>query len=101
MAAKASRIHTLFLLIALTVAAVTATVTVAPPVASAGSSGPTTNGDPDRPNDCPKPSAQTQSSTSGLVPVIVDGGPQGAQSETHGWSWAMNFIATLLGRHGL
>lgn len=103
MAANASRIHTLVLLIALTVAAVTSTVTVAPPVASAGTSGPVSNGDPDRPNDCPKPAAQTNSSysSSGISSVVVGKGQRGAKSETNGWSWAMNFIATLLGRHGL
>ena len=100
MAANASRIHTLVLLIALTVAAVTSTVMVAPPVASAGTSGPTSSGDPDRPNDCPKPAAQYSTSNTGVLPVVMEG-QRGAQSETNGWSWAMNFIATLLGRHGL
>jgi len=101
MAAKATRIHTLVLLIALTVAAVTSTVMVAPPVASAGTSGPTTSGDPDRPNDCPKPAAQYSTSNTGVTSVVVETGQRGAKSETNGWSWAMNFIATLLGRHGL
>jgi hypothetical protein len=103
MAAKASRIHTLFLLIALTVAGVTATVVVAPPQATAGSSGPTTNGDPDRPNDCPKPAAQqpTTNLVNGFSPITGGKLARGAQSGMYGWSWAMNFVATLLGRHGL
>jgi hypothetical protein len=106
MAAKASRIHTLFLLVALTVVTPTATVILSPSVATAGSNGPTSNGDPDRPNDCPKPQSQPgivagpivnnddfDAPNPGLVPVEV--------RDQNGWSWAMKFIATLLGRHGL
>ena len=107
MAAKASRIHTLFLLVALTVVTPTATVILSPSVATAGSNGPTSNGDPDRPNDCPKPQSQP-----GIVagPIVNNDDRNDAPSpelvsaerrDLYGWSWAMKFIATLLGRHGL
>ncbi len=100
MAAKASRAHTLFLLVVLTVASLTATVTVAPYVATAGPIEPVNNGDPDRPNDCPKPATQPSIVNGSILPSGV-GAATGSKREASGWSWAMSFIATLLGRHGL
>lgn len=106
MAANASRAHTLFLLIALSVASLTATVTVAPVTALAGTICPTNNGDPDRPNDLPKPTTQPNTSSR-----IVAGGVgagwvdeptvEREPEEASAWSWVMEFIATLLGRYGL
>ena len=99
MAAKASRIHILLLLFALSVSTLTATVMVAPVALASSSGGPASNGDPDRPNDCPKPSAQQQSTPTNNLSsarLIVDRGAGSAR-----WSWVMESIATLLGRHGL
>ncbi len=103
MPAKASRIYTLLLLFALSVATLTGTVMVSPVVAASGSGGPVTNGDPDRPNDAPKPSAQP-SVTSQPKLCAGSGVIRGAGGSVVGaqrWSWAMDFIATLLGRRGL
>lgn len=106
MAAKASRKYTLLLLFALSVATLTSTVMVAPVVAASGSGGPCSNGDPDRPNDAPKPTAQPQVTS---PPKLLTYG-RGAGSrdsairgtmDARGWSWAMETIATLLGRRGL
>lgn len=99
MAAKASRIHTLLLLFALSVSALTSTVMVAPVALASSSGGPATNGDPDRPNDSPKPSATQQGTPTKLYSTgSVVGEAKGSSAR---WSWAMEFIATLLGRHGL
>jgi hypothetical protein len=101
MAAKASRIHILFLLIALTVGSLTATVTVSPSVATAAPNGPQNSGDPDRPNDCPKPA---YSPNTGQPVESADGDRVGVPTEDEGgggWSWIMELIATLLGRRGL
>lgn len=107
MAAKASRVHTLFLLIAFSVVSLTATVTVAPVPALAGTICPTSNGDPDRPNDLPKPTAQPNAGSRILAGGVgagwveeptVEGEPEEASGA---WSWVMDFIATLLGRYGL
>jgi hypothetical protein len=100
MAAKASRIRTLLLLIALGVATLTATVTVAPHVVMASpGSGPCGNGDPDRPGDtAPKPTSSPNFASAQMR--SVDRGGQ-ASERAHHWSWAMDLIATLLGRHGL
>jgi hypothetical protein len=99
MAAKASRIHTLLLLVALGVSALTATVTVAPVALAGSSSGPVSNGDPDRPNDSPKPAAQQQSSST--TKLVAKSSIVSPVTGSARWSWAMEFIATLLGRHGL
>ena len=104
MAAKASRTYTLFLLVALTVASLTATVTVSPCVVSAGTTEPTLNGDPDRPNDAPKPTTQPSSASSSNRIQRAGGSPvsaMGGERESMGWSWAMSLIAPLLGRYGL
>ena len=100
MAAKASRTYTLLLLIALSVASLTVTVAVPPVAVASSSGGPAANGDPDRPNDCPKPTVAQQSSSSNLVSTSRRG-DMGGKGAAHGWSWAMEYIATLLGRHGL
>jgi hypothetical protein len=103
MAAKASRVYTLLLLFALSVATLTGTVMVSPVVAASGSGGPCTNGDPDRPNDAPKPTAQPQVTS---VPKLSSGSSTiraagGERAHAPGWSWAMEYIASLLGRRGL
>ena len=100
MAAKASRIYTLFLLIALTVGSLTATVTVSPSVAIAAPNGPTNNGDPDRPNDCPKPAYSPNSTERPVVERSSEPSREWCEV-VDGWSWAVDYIATLLGRHGL
>ncbi|MEO6463068.1 MAG: hypothetical protein ABIP29_08325 [Candidatus Eisenbacteria bacterium] len=105
MAAKASRVYTLFLIIALTVASLTASVTVAPVTALAGASNPTNNGDPDRPNDAPKPTTQPNAGS----PILAGGVSVGpvvestveSEAEVSAWSRVKFFIATLLGRYGL
>ena len=100
MAAKAPRIHILFLLIALTVGSLTATVTVSPSVATAASNGPTNSGDPDRPNDCPKPAYSPNAGQ----PIESAEGDQLAvptEDEGGGWIWIMDLFTILLGRLGL
>ena len=105
MAAKASRAHTLFLLIALSVASLTATVTLAPVTALAGTNGPTASGDPDRPNDSPKPTAQPNTGSQSLAGGVGVGGVDAPAveeaEEGSAWSRVLAFIATLLGRYGL
>lgn len=100
MAAKASRIHILLLLLALSVSALTATVMVAPVALAASSGGPASNGDPDRPNDCPKPSAQQQSTPTSNLSSAKGSLVKKAEGSAR-WSWAMEYIASLLGRHGI
>jgi hypothetical protein len=99
MAAKASRTHTLFLLIALAVAWTTVTVTVSPTVATAASYGPQNSGDPDRPNDAPKPTSATPTIADRLELVGVEEPEDTSEGgEGTSWNWVMAIIATLLGR---
>ena len=104
MAAKASRTRTLFLLVALAVATLTVTVTVTPRVSMAGTVNPASNGDPDRPNDAPKPAAQPSVVNGRIVAVGPATGTSARGSgsgDEAGWSWAVSLIASVLGRQGL
>jgi len=104
MAAKATRTYILVLLLALGVVTLTATVGISTVVAAAGTGGPSTNGDPDRPNDSTKPAMQQTAPTSvkpsGESRSGVPAPSAGVDRAEQGWTWAKWYVASLLGRFG-